>query len=127
MTTFDGGGSGYTGYHDAQSYMYGADRKPTIILSMPTLSSNANIYLGWAIFVLDGPGAGQYRRIVQAYSRTELVLDSLFVGVVAHVSLLQIVPMRGQVIMFRNRISDTGVLHAVMFYGDRAHLKPRHI
>jgi hypothetical protein len=114
VTTFDGGGSGYTGYHESQHYGTAADRRPAIVLSMPTLSTDANIYPGWAIFVLDGPGAGQYRRIVQAHSRTELVLDSLFVGVVPDASLFQIVPMRGQVIMFRNNIADTGVLQ---FYG----------
>ena len=110
VTTFDGGGSGYTGTHESQDFGT-ASAMPTITLSMPTLASNV---AGWVVFVLDGPGAGQYRRVVQALSRTELVLDTLFVGIDPHVSLLQIVPMRGQVIMFRNHIADTGVLQ---FYG----------
>ena len=114
VTTFDGGGSGYTGYHDAQHYGTSADHRPTIVLSTPTLDKDPSIYPGWALFVLDGPGAGQYRRIVQARSCTELVLDSQFVGVVPHASLLQMAPMRGQVIMFKNYIADTGVLQ---FYG----------
>lgn len=95
------------------------DRLRALGVSGSVQSVLSDLYFGRgmnypAIFVLDGPGAGQYRRIVQAHSRTELVLDSQFIGVVPHASLLQMVPMRGQVIMFRNFIADTGVLQ---FYG----------
>lgn len=124
VTTFDGGGSGYTGTHRSSEY----DRPgslPIITLSMPILDASLRVN-GWALFVLDGPGSGQYRRVVQALSRTELVLDTLFVGLVPGESLLQLVPMRGQVIMYHNYIADTGVLqfceYGVSVFARAAHI-----
>ena len=85
-----------------------------LTLATPTLT---NSLVGYAIWVLDGAGAGQYRRVLRAnYQQqpTQVVVDRAFVGLDPATSLLQAAPMRGQVIMYRNHIEDTGVLQ---FYG----------
>ena len=115
VTTFDGGGSGYTGGLREQRMLPASEGGGALLtLATPTLT---NSLVGYAIWVLDGAGAGQYRRVLRAnYQQqpTQIIVDRAFVGLDPATSLLQAAPMRGQVIMYRNHIEDTGVLQ---FYG----------
>ena len=110
MTTFDGGGSGYTGGLREQRMLPASEGGGALLtLATPTLT---NSLVGYAIWVLDGAGAGQYRRVLRANYQQQpeqIVVDRAFVGLDPATSLLQAAPMRGQVIMYRNHIEDTGL------------------
>ena len=67
-----------------------------------------NASLGGALSVLDGTGAGQYRRIVAVPNNETVIVDRPFATPLDATSLVQFGPFKGKIIFDDNKYTDGG-------------------
>tara|TARA_Y100001980_G_C14556834_1_gene350989 strand:+ start:15105 stop:17381 length:2277 start_codon:yes stop_codon:yes gene_type:complete len=108
VMTYDGGSGAYTG-------PIGKIEGTTLTLpeNAETYRWIANKWIGGGLFILDGTGSGQFRRIV-SHTLDEIVLDHPFVVNPDQSSIISITTIRNNLIFVNNEAKDCG---AYQLYG----------
>lgn len=108
VMTLDGGGGGYAGN-------IGSVRGTTITLpaGAKTYGWTANKWIGGGVFIVEGKGAGQFRRIV-SHTLDSILLDQPFLVNPDSTSVISISTIRQHLFFVNNDVTDGG---AYQFYG----------
>lgn len=112
VMTFDGGSGAYAGR---------IGKVNGTILTLPANASTyrwtPNKWIGGGVFILEGKGAGQFRRIV-SHSLDSILLDQPFLVAPDTSSVISITTVRKNLFFINNEVADGG---AYQFYGSAQH------
>lgn len=108
VMTLDGGSGGYFGKVGSVS-----GNSITLAADGKTFQWTANKWVGGGVFIIDGKGAGQFRRIVQ-HTIDRIELDEPFLVAPDTSSVLSITTIRDHLFFVNNTATDAG---AYQFYG----------
>lgn len=112
VMTFDGGSGGYYGKVSAIN-----GKRITLSKNGQTFQWRADKWIGGGVFIVDGKGTGQYRRIVQQ-TLDQVEVDAPFLVAPDTSSVISITTIRDRLYFVNNTVSDGG---AFQFYGSAQH------
>lgn len=110
--TFDGGSGGYYGKVSAIN-----GQRITLAKNGQTFQWRADKWIGGGVFIVDGKGTGQYRRIVKQ-TLDQVEVDEPFLVAPDTGSVISITTIRDRLFFVNNTVSDGG---AFQFYGSAQH------
>jgi hypothetical protein len=112
VMTFDGGSGGYYGKVGAIN-----GQLITLAKNGQTFQWRADKWIGGGVFIIDGKGTGQYRRIVKQ-TLDQVQVDEPFLVPPDTSSVISITTIRDRLYFVNNTVSDGG---AFQFYGSAQH------
>jgi hypothetical protein len=108
VMTLDGGSGGYFGHISSVS-----GNSITLHPAGKTFQWTPNKWIGGGVFIIDGKGTGQFRRIV-SHTTDKIILDQPFLVAPDTSTVISITTIREHLFFVNNDVSDGG---AYQFYG----------